>query len=195
MSVLSAATRIRRHHQRLIAHRHTSFELFGLDVLVDDDLHCWLLEVNISPSLGGTDSQFDRDQKIAIMADMFNIVRVVECDPARGCPAVDKYDAMWRAAIVAKSARSVPWDWTEPSFADLVIVRDFLEEKRVAGEFRRVFPRRKTMAEFVPCIEKLGYCDRAFLAWVGMDNDARLRALERGREAYARGVTQISRQD
>jgi tubulin polyglutamylase TTLL4 len=191
MAVLGGATRIRQHHQRIIAHRHTSFELFGMDVLVDDNLHCWLLEVNVSPSLSGRDSDLDRDLKTAVMADMFNTARVVECDPASGCPAVDKYDAMWRAAIVAKCATSVPWDWREPVFADLVMVRDFLEEKRVAGGFKRVFPRRKTMAEFVPCIEKLGYCDRAFLAWVGMDNEARLRALERGREAYVRGVAQI----
>jgi tubulin polyglutamylase TTLL4 len=98
---------------------------------------------------------------------------------------------MWREAIVAKSARTMPWDWTDPAFADLVIVRDFLEEKRVAGGFRRVFPRRKTMAQFVPCIEKLGYCDRVFLEWVGMDSEARLRALDRGREAYVRGVAQM----
>jgi hypothetical protein len=30
-------------HQKLVPHRHTALELYGLDVLVDDSLHCLAL--------------------------------------------------------------------------------------------------------------------------------------------------------
>jgi hypothetical protein len=40
------------------------FELFGFDVLIDENLHPWLMEVNISPSLSSS-SPFDKVVKYA----------------------------------------------------------------------------------------------------------------------------------
>ena len=33
-----------------IENRHNSFELFGFDFVIDKDLNCWLIEVNMSPA-------------------------------------------------------------------------------------------------------------------------------------------------
>jgi hypothetical protein len=49
------------------------FEVYGYDVLIEDNLKPWLIEVNASPSLtASTDA--DRSMKIEVLNDTFNIV-------------------------------------------------------------------------------------------------------------------------
>jgi hypothetical protein len=33
-----------------VENKHNSFELFGFDFVIDKNLNCWLLEVNMSPA-------------------------------------------------------------------------------------------------------------------------------------------------
>jgi len=49
------------------------FELLGFDVLIDENLKPWLLEVNLSPSLN-TESPLDIKIKSMLMVDLFNMV-------------------------------------------------------------------------------------------------------------------------
>merc|ERR1712139_660921 len=49
------------------------FELFGFDVLLDQELKPWLLEVNVSPSLSSS-SPLDRRIKTTLCADMLTLV-------------------------------------------------------------------------------------------------------------------------
>jgi hypothetical protein len=51
------------------------FELLGFDVMIDDQLNPWLIEVNIGPSLS-VSSPLDRRIKTALLRDVFNIVGV-----------------------------------------------------------------------------------------------------------------------
>ena len=44
--------------RRIGLSRKNWFDLLGFDVLIDDDLKPWLMEVNLSPSMG-TDSSLD----------------------------------------------------------------------------------------------------------------------------------------
>ncbi|KAL1465231.1 hypothetical protein WDU94_004818 [Cyamophila willieti] len=53
--------------------RYCSYELFGIDILLDSKLKPWLLEVNISPSLHSA-SPLDLAVKGPMVQDLFNIV-------------------------------------------------------------------------------------------------------------------------
>ena len=49
------------------------FEMYGYDILIEDNLKPWLIEVNASPSLSTT-TESDRVLKMNLMRDVFNIV-------------------------------------------------------------------------------------------------------------------------
>jgi len=55
-------------------------ELYGFDVLIDSDLKPWLLEVNLSPSLG-CDSPLDIRLKSAMLSDLLTLVGIPPVDP------------------------------------------------------------------------------------------------------------------
>ncbi|KAK2550754.1 Tubulin polyglutamylase TTLL5 [Acropora cervicornis] len=48
------------------------FEIYGFDILIDENLRPWLLEVNLSPSLA-CDSPLDLKIKSHLVSDMFNL--------------------------------------------------------------------------------------------------------------------------
>lgn len=52
---------------------YTSYELFGFDIILDEDFKPWILEVNITPSLK-SESDLDTNVKYGVIRDMFNLV-------------------------------------------------------------------------------------------------------------------------
>ncbi|XP_068618971.1 tubulin polyglutamylase TTLL5 isoform X2 [Battus philenor] len=60
------------------------FELFGYDILIDDNLKPWLLEINLSPSLA-CESPLDARVKSALLADTLTLVGL----PAVPAPGQD----------------------------------------------------------------------------------------------------------
>eukprot|EP00056_Hartaetosiga_gracilis_P005258 m.82867 g.82867 ORF g.82867 m.82867 type:complete len:494 (-) comp12104_c1_seq1:132-1613(-) len=56
----------------MINDRHC-FELYGFDIIIDDDMKPWLIEVNASPSLSAT-TVADRIMKHTVIHDVYNIV-------------------------------------------------------------------------------------------------------------------------
>eukprot|EP01147_Barroeca_monosierra_P004048 gene4048-8440_t len=51
------------------------FELYGYDILIDEDLKPWLIEVNASPSLTA-DTPSDYRLKYGMLEDMFNVINI-----------------------------------------------------------------------------------------------------------------------
>lgn len=62
-----------------IPHQPSAFELFGYDVILDDTLQPWLLEVNSSPSMA-RGSALDRRIKDAVIRDTIALVNPLPYD-------------------------------------------------------------------------------------------------------------------
>ena len=77
--------------QGVISSDRHCFELYGYDVIIDEALKPWLIEVNASPSLVTTTAN-DRMMKYDILNDMFNIVappgEAVDVRVKRGPPRI-----------------------------------------------------------------------------------------------------------
>ncbi|KAG5313355.1 TTLL9 polyglutamylase, partial [Acromyrmex insinuator] len=54
------------------------FELYGYDILLSDDLRPWLLEINASPALTGTDNE-DQRLKSDLVDDVLNVLDFEGC--------------------------------------------------------------------------------------------------------------------
>lgn len=57
----------------VIANDRHCFECYGYDIIIDDNLKPWLIEVNASPSLASTTSS-DRIMKYKLISDLINVV-------------------------------------------------------------------------------------------------------------------------
>mmetsp|Transcript_15804 Transcript_15804/g.37548 ORF Transcript_15804/g.37548 Transcript_15804/m.37548 type:complete len:1017 (-) Transcript_15804:115-3165(-) len=74
-TLLSVEPSISSRTRQVTGSRENCFELYGFDVLVDNELKPWLLEVNLSPSMQA-DSPLDWQIKSSLIADSFNLVGI-----------------------------------------------------------------------------------------------------------------------
>jgi hypothetical protein len=58
------------------------FELFGYDIIIDENLRCWLIEVNSSPSLE-KDFTIDEIIKQQLVDDIIEVVDPIPYDRGR----------------------------------------------------------------------------------------------------------------
>lgn len=75
-TIISVEPVLTQAFNQYVPDRHNCFQLFGFDVLIDNKLNPWLLEVNLSPSLA-CDSPLDQKIKSKLISNMFNLVGVV----------------------------------------------------------------------------------------------------------------------
>jgi tubulin polyglutamylase TTLL9 len=59
--------------QKVIVNDRHSFELYGYDIIIDDTLKPWLLEINANPSLTAN-TQKDNEMKVKMLDDMLTIL-------------------------------------------------------------------------------------------------------------------------
>lgn len=161
--------------QKELNMRHQScFEVYGFDVLVDEALKPWLLEVNLSPSMRA-ESPLDWRIKSSLLSDTFNLVGICS-DPAsqiassyqeaiggfrssaRAWGSIQRVASMPALGAngfgVLASAKDVHYD-TEHGVAKEAIPLDALsEESKRCENFCRLYPTRKAVAWYAPITEK-----------------------------------------
>jgi len=116
------------------AFQENCFELYGFDILIDDNLNCWLMEVNLSPNLH-FDAPIDLKIKGEMIAEIFDIIRIVPYDIRN-----EIYESNSKFASISKYLNY-------PEIKDIKITNeikqqiwDTEEEYLRLKQFKRIFP-------------------------------------------------------
>lgn len=72
-TIISCETPMTRLSHANCKNDYSSYELFGFDIILDENFKPWILEVNITPSLK-SESNLDTSVKFRVIKDMFNLV-------------------------------------------------------------------------------------------------------------------------
>lgn len=89
-SIFATAQSIISACRMFVPNSNNCFELYGFDILIDDTLKPWLLEINLSPSMG-VDSPIDTKVKAALITDLLTLVGI----PAYSQLMRAHYDSTW----------------------------------------------------------------------------------------------------
>ena len=123
-SFFSVAFTVNSACKMFVPHRNNCFELYGFDILVDQQLKPWLLEassrsvgsgkkiimqVNLSPSLN-TDTPVDVDIKTRLLRDLLTLVGLPAVDPVLGRAEAEQQAAGRRGRRVRSAGGSQPGD-------------------------------------------------------------------------------------
>ncbi len=145
-------------YKKVLVHRSNCFELFGFDVLLDEELKPWLMEVNLSPSLA-CESPLDHQIKSNLIADLLTLVGVRQFDrrkdgayrgrttqapmvgkkriPVKG-RSVDRVgEEELKLGNMYKKIAQIP-----PKYREMLI--DTLEENERRRNFVRIYPAKGT---------------------------------------------------
>ncbi len=112
------------------------FELYGLDIILDNQLNPWLLECNINPSLN-CDMDVDTKVKSKLITDILNIIGLVPFTHDKREKPLDK-DNYYISSI------------------DEAVTESLCEFVRPTGGFERIFPLKENIEVYRKFIDKPG---------------------------------------
>ena len=91
--------------QKIMFNDKHCFELYGFDLMFDENLKPWIIEVNASPSLTAS-SPTDYELKFGLLEDMLHIVDI-EGRLSGGEKRVGGFDLIWNDGPVASDKLSL----------------------------------------------------------------------------------------
>jgi hypothetical protein len=157
--------------------RHgASYEVWGIDVLVDTTGKVWIIEVNHTPSTN-TDFPSSREIKRWFVRDLVQMVFPSRAD-------VDK----WTEAVHQRLKR-IGWDAAQlPQEAiDMLVESEIEYQVSRTGHYKRIYPSFDSVEHPYQFLNGVPYFDRLLHAWLAgfkaeADHDAKLRASKVGGE-------------
>jgi len=126
-------------HKKLTEHRRNCFELFGFDILIDENLKPWVMEVNLSPSLA-CETPLDFQIKSNLIADMFTLIGIRQVNKRNGHKGRCKkniFDDEFKSSVTYKKIVQL-----NRKHRDILI--DCLEEFDRRRNFIRIYPAKGT---------------------------------------------------
>lgn len=145
------------------------FDLFGFDIIVDDALKPWLLEVNMSPSLSCS-SKLDKQIKTSLLCDVFHLIGIASCAHSElRAGQGSKKSCEKPSAKLFNPYLDIIKENTAMNKKDLKLLMQLDEEKRRSGSFERIFPLKDNWKKYVKYFE----CERHndILLWKYLDAD------------------------
>ena len=138
-----------------LPYRSNCFELFGFDVLIDDTLNPWLLEVNLSPSMN-CDAPIDQKIKGGMISELFTLSGIVSVghrhqkngitqNKALNCLAYMQktnfpQSTKQRRNYEARGGHTFDGFVDDENKEEKAIIRETNDEYKRRGNFERIFP-------------------------------------------------------
>jgi len=126
------------------------FEIFGVDILIDENLTPWLMEVNLNPSLN-CDSNLDLKIKCKLTTDIFNLI---------GCVPFT-HDGKFE--IMEK-------EYEYKNEVEESLNETICEFMRPNGGFIRIFPKKNNIDVYRKFLEKPGEENEALWKYIKGEN-------------------------
>uniref|UniRef100_A0A8C5M5L8 Tubulin--tyrosine ligase-like protein 5 n=1 Tax=Leptobrachium leishanense TaxID=445787 RepID=A0A8C5M5L8_9ANUR len=130
-------------------HKNNSFELYGFDILIDDTLKPWLLEVNESPVLT-YDNPMSFKIKTHLLADTLTLVGV-ECQNPRRA----------KEPTEIKSKDMTPY--MKRLEENKKILQRIKEEEQRQGGYVHIFPKNDTWYSYCPLLRRKDHTEVLYM--------------------------------
>lgn len=121
------------------------FELYGLDILIDDALKPWLLEINLSPSLG-IDTPLDAKVKSGLLTDLLTLIGIPALNPLSKA----EYDAKFNRRNTNRRTNSAEFINSTPAKKTCNFSTLTAEENRIVKSAKAQYSRRGGFTRIYP---------------------------------------------
>ena len=159
-TLISVEPTINANLQKNPTFRNNCFELYGFDVIIDEDLKPWVLEVNVRPSLSSS-SLFDKRIKTMVMCDALTLVGIRGYDKiefSQMSVAEQSLAAFQQSMTLEELKYKKDLTGNEALNQDEVeMLLDLEDEGARMGHFQRVFPLKSNVAQFEKFFEVKRY--------------------------------------